>query len=148
MENRNGLVLDFELTEANGYAERDAAVAMLKRERRRRPKSRRPRRITLAADAGYDAREFIGRCRDLRVTPHVAQKKHSAIDRRTTTHIGYALSTRARRLIEKIFGWMKTTGAFRRSRFKGRPKTAFAAGIVAASYNLLRLSNLPSPVTR
>ncbi len=147
MENRSGLVLDFELTEATGFAERDAAIEMLKRERRRRGNASKPRRLTLAADAAYDAREFVQRCRDLRVTPHVAQKKHSAIDRRTTAQPGYAISIRARRLVEKIFGWMKTAAAFRRTRFKGREKTAFAAGIVAASYNLLRLSNLSNPVS-
>lgn len=147
MENRSGLVLDLELTQAGGHAERDAAIDMLSRERRRRPKARRPRRITLAADAGYNAKEFVRRCRDLRVTPHLAHKQHSAIDGRTTTHAGYAASIRARRLVEKIFGWMKTAAAFRRTRFRGRRKTAFSATIVAATYNLLRLSRLPSPVT-
>ena len=142
MENRNGLIVDFELTEANGYAERDAAIAML--DRQRRGKGRKPRRITLAADAGYDAREFVRRCRERRVTPHVAQKKHSAIDGRTTSHPGYAVSTKARRLIEKIFGWMKTAAAHRRTRFRGRRRTAFSTVLVAASFNLLRLSRLPA----
>ncbi len=142
MENRNGLIVDFELTEANGYAERDAAIAML--DRQRRGKGRKPRRITLAADAGYDAREFVRRCRERRVTPHVAQKKHSAIDGRTTSHPGYAVSTKARRLIEKIFGWMKTAAAHRRTRFRGRRRTAFSTVVVAASFNLLRLSRLPA----
>ncbi len=149
MENRHGLLVDFELTEANGFAEREAAIEMLKRQRKRkrRRRGRKPRRITLGADAGYDAKNFVRQCRELRVTPHLAQKKHSAIDGRTTGRSGYAVSVRARRLIEKIFGWMKTTGAFRRTRFRGRPKTAFAAKLVAASYNLLRLSRLPGPVT-
>jgi hypothetical protein len=88
MENRNGLIVDFELTEATGYAERDAAIAMLDRQRRRRRKGPKLRRITLAAAAAYDAREFVKRCRERRVTPHVAQKKHSAIDGRTTSHPG------------------------------------------------------------
>jgi IS5 family transposase len=144
MENRHGLIVDFEVTEANGYAERDAAIAMIDR-LPRRTKAGRRRRITLAADKGYDAKEFVHRCRLRRVTPHVAQKKHSAIDRRTTSHSGYAVSTVARRLTEKIFGWMKTTGAHRRTRFKGRRKTAFSAVLVAATFNLLRLSRIPSP---
>ncbi len=147
MENRHGLVVDIELTEANGFAERDAAIEMLERQRKRRRTGPKPRRITLGADAGYDARNFVEACRQLRVTPHLAQKKHSAIDGRTTSKAGYAISVRARRLIEKIFGWMKTTGAFRRTRFRGRRKTGFAARIVAASFNLLRLSRIPSPVT-
>lgn len=143
MENRNGLIVDFELTEANGHAERDAAIEMLDRQRRDK-KGRKPRRVTLGADAGYDAKEFVKRCRDRRVTPHLAQKKHSAIDGRTTSHPGYAVSVRARRLIEKIFGWMKTAAAHRRTRFRGKRKTAFSTLIVAASFNLLRLSNLPA----
>jgi len=143
MENRNGLIVEFEVTEANGYAERDAAIEMLDRQQARRgKKSRKPRRRTLAGDAGYDAKEFVKRCRERRVTPHVAQKKHSAIDGRTTSKVGYALSTRARRLIEKIFGWMKTAAAHRRTRFRGRRKTAFSTVIVAASFNLLRISRL------
>jgi transposase len=144
MENRNGLIVDFEVTEANGHAERDAAIKMLDRQRRHRGKGRSPRRITLAADAGYDAKEFVKRCRERRITPHVAQKKHSAIDGRTTSRPGYAVSTRARRLVEKIFGWMKTAAAHRRTRFKGRSRTAFSTILVAASFNLIRLSRLPA----
>ena len=147
MENRHGLLVDFVLTEATGATEREAAIEMLKRQRKRRRRGRKPRRITLGADTGYDAKNFVQQCRELRVTPPLAQKKHSAIDRRTTGRTGCAVSVRARRLIEKIFGWMKTTGAFRRTRFRGRDKTAFAAKLVAATYNLLRLSRLPGPVT-
>ena len=139
MENRNGLIIDFEVTEANGYAERDAAIDMLDRQRGRGAPGRR----TLGADAGYDAKEFVRRCRERGVTPHVAQKKHSAIDARTTRHPGYAVSVRARRLIEKIFGWMKTAAAHRRTRFRGKRKTAFNTVIVAASFNLLRLARIP-----
>jgi transposase len=143
MENRNGLIVDFEVTAATGFAERDAAIAMLDRQRRRR-RGGKPRRTTLAADAGYDAREFVRRCRERRVTPHVAQKKHSAIDGRTTSHPGYAVSTRARRLVEKIFGWMKEAALHRRTRFKGRRKTAFSTVLVPATFNLLRLTRLPA----
>jgi transposase len=144
MENRHGLIVDFEVTQANGYAERDAAIAMLDR-LPGRTGSRKSRRVTLAADKGYDAKEFVRRCRDRRVTPHVAQKKYSAIDGRTTSHSGYAASTVARRLTEKVFGWMKTTGAHRRTRFKGLRRTAFNTVLVAATLNLLRLSRIPSP---
>ena len=142
MENRNGLAVGFELTEANGRAEPEAALDMLQGEQARKG-SMKPRRITVAADKAYDTAAFVRRCRELRVTPHVAQfiakNRGSRIDGRTTRHPGYAMSTRARRLIEKIFGWMKTVGGIRRSRFRGREKTAFAATIVTAAYNLLRM---------
>lgn len=160
MDNRSGLAVDFELTEANGRAERVAALAMVDRERARRTKkqrkkrkkmaksskrkNRRGRRMTLAADKGYDTRDFVRDCRERHVTPHVAQNQHarrrSAIDRRTVRHSGYRASSRARLLIEKIFGWMKTIGGFRRTRFRGRRKTGASGLMVAATYNLLRIS--------
>jgi len=143
MENRNGLLVDFEVTPADNFAERAAALRMLRRQRKRRHRGRKPRRLTLAADAGYQVRSFIEQCRELRVTPHIALgKRRRILDRRTTGTSGYASSIRARRLIEKIFGWMKTTGAFRRTRFRGRAKTDFAGRLVAAAYNLLRISRL------
>lgn len=157
MENRNGLVVDMELTEATGTAERDAAIEMVERRRKKRrrkrkrqkaarKKSRKPRRMTLAADKAYDTKDFVRRCRELRVTPHVAQFQHarrrSAIDGRTTRHPGYRISQRARWRVEKIFGWMKEVAGFRRSRFRGRRRTEAAALLVASTFNLLRISNL------
>lgn len=157
MENRHGLIADFEVTTATGTAEREAAISLLDRERARRKQKRKQqkssrrrnkkgRRLTLAADKGYDTRDFVRACRERRVTPHVAQNQHarrrSAIDRRTTTHPGYRISGRKRLLIEKIFGWMKTIGGSRRSRFRGRARTRSSCLIVAAAYNLLRLSKL------
>jgi transposase len=156
MENRSGLMVDFEVTEATGKAERQAALDMIDRERKRRKKkrklaksskkrNRKGRRITLAADKGYDTRDFVRDCRERGVTPHVAQNQHarrrSAIDARTTRHPGYRQSGRARLLIEKIFGWMKAAGGFRRSRFRGREKTRASGLLVAATFNLMRLSN-------
>lgn len=162
MENRHGLATDFELTEASGYAEREAALEMVDRERERRDRrerkskrktqkasrrrSKKGRRMTLAADKGYDTRDFVRDCRERRVTPHVAQNqqqnRRSAIDGRTTRHPGYKVSTIARRLIEKLFGWAKTVGGFRRSRFRGRAKTRAAGFIVFATYNLMRIAKL------
>jgi transposase len=157
IENRNGLVVDAEVTEATGTAERDAALTMLWRERERRDskrkdqrqqrkKNRKYRRITLAADKSYDTRDFVRRCRELRVTPHVARFAHarrrSSIDARTTRHPGYRMSTTARMLVEKVFGWLKTHGGLRRTRFRGRTRTAAAAYVTLAAYNLLRISNL------
>lgn len=162
MENRNGLLVDFDVSEASGTAERDAAVELVDAERKRRAKKQRKakkkqqqaqrrrnkkgRRMTLAADKGYDTRGFVRACRERQVTPHVAQYQHarrrSAIDGRTTHHPGYRVSQRARLLIEKIFGWMKTIGGFRRSRFRGRQRTRAAGLMVAAAYDLVRIANL------
>lgn len=159
MENRHGLVTDFELTEANGYAEREAALEMVDREKQRRKRKKKRKRTkasrrrnkkgrtrTLAADKGYDTRDFVRGCRERHITPHVAQNQHarrrSAIDGRTTRHPGYRLSATARLLIEKIFAWMKTIGGFRRSRFRGREKTRASGLMVAAAYNLLRITKL------
>lgn len=117
MENRNGLVVGFTITEANGYAERAAALELLKAERERRP-GKKGRRITVGADRGYAARNFVEGCRSLRITPHVAEYdngKRQRLDSRTKNHPGYALSARARLRIEKVFGWMKGVGGLRRS---------------------------------
>lgn len=159
MENRNGLMTGFELTEASGYAERAAALDMVDREKNRRErkkkrkqrkasrrKNKKRRTMTLAADKGYDTRDFVRDCRERHITPHVAQNQHarrrSAIDGRTTRHPGYRLSATARLLIEKIFGWMKTVGGFRRSRFRGRARTRASGLMVAATYNILRMIKL------
>ena len=148
MENRHGLIADFELTRATGTAEREAALAMASRQQIRRGNRRRHRRMTLGADKGYDTKAFVASARQMGVTPHVAQFQHarrsSAIDGRTTRHRGYSMSQRSRLLIEKIFGWMKTIGGFRRSRFRGSQRTALAGRLVAATYNLLRISRLAS----
>lgn len=140
MENRNGLILDFRVTEANGRAEREAGLEMAKK------RARKGRRIKLAADKGYDTKDFVAGCREHGIVPHVAQNQHarrrSAIDGRTTRHPGYARSQVARMLIEKIFGWMKTVGGLRRTRLRGRQKTEAASFSIAAAYNLLRMSKL------
>ncbi len=140
MENRNGLIVDFRIDDANGFAERRAALAMLKNN------VVKDRRITVAGDKGYDTADFVADCRAINVTPHIAQtadpRRSSAIDARTTRHAGYLVSQRKRKLVEEIFGWMKTFGGFRRTRFRGRRRTQLAATIVAAAYNLLRVCRL------
>jgi IS5 family transposase len=141
MENRNGLLVDLRLTEASGVAERETAIAMLDAAL---PGSRR---VTVGADAGFMARGFLDACRARNVTPHVALKRKSPspLDDRTTRHRGYALSQRARKRIEEIFGWMKTVGNFRRTRYRGVAKTQLAALLVGTAYNLLRISKLLTP---
>jgi transposase len=140
MENRNGLIVDFRVDEANGYAERTTALEML------HDNVLKERRITVAGDKGYDTADFVADCRWMGVTPHIAQtsdqRRSSAVDGRTTRHAGYSVSQRKRKLVEEIFGWMKTVGNFRRTRFKGKNRTQLAAHLVAAAYNLLRVARL------
>ena len=138
MENRNGLVVDTRLTVATGTAEREAAVAMA---------SVLPgqNRVTMGADKGYDSRDFIDALRELRVTPHVAQRtkrRRSAIDGRTVRHRGYAVSQRVRKRIEEIFGWIKTVGNLGKTRHRGRERVAWMFTFTAAAYNLVRMRNL------
>jgi transposase len=141
MENRNGLLVDFEVTKATGTAEEEAAEAMLKRQAR---KGIRPK--TLGGDKGYDTRDFVATLRRRQITPHVAanteRRGGSAIDGRTTRHRGYEISQRIRKKVEEIFGWMKTIGGFRRTRVKGEIRTQLAGWFVAAAYNLLRIAKL------
>jgi transposase len=136
MENRNGLVVALTVTAATGTAEREAALEMLD------TAVPGTRRITLAADKGYDTREFVAECRERHVTPHIARKKHSTIDGRTVRHAGYELSQKVRKRVEEIWGWMKTIGGFRKTRFRGRERTQLAAELIAAAYNLLRIAKL------
>jgi transposase len=136
MENRSGLVVDMSVVAATGHAERDTALAMLE-------KLGGTKRVTVGADRGYDTADFVDDCRGFGVSPHVAQhmnRRRSAVDQRTTRHAGYAVSQRIRRRIESIFGWMKTTGGFARTRVRGIARTQLAAQFVGAAYNLLRLA--------
>ena len=124
MENRNGMLTDFQMSSVTGTAERDAVPVLLDeaRERGFHPK-------TMGGDKNYDPRECVAAMRQRRVTPHVAQNtsgRSSAIDGRTTRHAGYALSQRARKRVEEIFGWMKTVGGFHRTRYRGLDRTSLA----------------------
>lgn len=139
MENRSGLVVDACLTLADGHAERVAALHMIE------PRADRPTAITLGADKGYDAEDFVNELRSMRVTPHVAQNasgRRSAIDRRTTRYGGYAVSQRIRKRIEEAFGWIKTVAGQRKTRFRGRDRVGWAFTFAAAAYNLVRLPKL------
>jgi transposase len=137
-ENRNGLVVDTRLTLASGTAERDAAAAMLEHKSA-------GRRVTLGGDRGYDTAGFVGKLRDLQVTPHVAQNmtnRRSAIDARTTRHDGYAVSQRKRKRVEEVFGWLKTVALQRKTRFRGPDRVGWMFTLAAAAYNLVRMRNL------
>jgi transposase len=138
MENRNGLVAEVSLTQATGYAEREAALQLLGRQGGRH-------RRTVAADKGYDTRDFVAGCRALEVTPHLARNttnRRSAIDERTTRHPGYAISQRVRKRVEEIFGWVKTVGGGRKLRYIGLERNHQWAVFTAAAYNLVRIINL------
>ena len=135
MDNREGLVVDVRLTLADGAGERDAAVEML-------ASAPGTRRITVGADRGYDTRGFVEECRNLKVTPQVAQKQRSAIDRRTTRHDGYRFSQRARKRIEEVFGWVETVGGGRKLRYRGIARNRLWAEMTIAGYNLVRLAKL------
>jgi transposase len=137
MENRNGLLLDLRIAEASGTAERRVALDLVDEH------LPGEHRITLGADKGYHTREFIAECRKRLVTPHVADKaKHSMLDRRTTARAGYSQSQRVRKRVEEIFGWTKTTGNFRRTRYRGAERTQLSAYVVGAAYNLTRIARL------
>jgi transposase len=141
MENRHGLLLDFQVTTATGTAERDAVPRLIDGARVR---GFHPR--TLGADKSYDTQECVRALRAKGVTPHVAQNtagRRSAIDGRTTSWPGYAVSQRIRRRVEEIFGWMKTVGGLRKTRYRGLERVDFAGYLVATAYNLVRLVDCP-----
>lgn len=112
MENRNGLLTEVEVLPASGTAERDAGLIMIESIPGDRP-------VTVAADRSYGTKDFVAECRHMNATPHVAQKRNSAIDGRTTRHAGYAVSQRKRKLVEDILGWIKTIGGMRMLRHRG-----------------------------
>ncbi|MER9197583.1 IS5 family transposase [Mesorhizobium australicum] len=139
MENRHGLLVDACLTLADGHAERVAALHMIE------PRAERPQAITLGADKAYDAEDFINELRSMKVTPHVAQNtngRRSAIDRRTTRHVGYVVSQRIRKRIEEAFGWIKVIAGQEKTKFRGRDRVGWAFTFAAAAYNLVRLPKL------
>jgi len=144
VENRNGLIVNSEVFEANGTAERDAALVMLEQ-------IPGTKQVTVGGDKAYDTADFVAECRNLKVTPHVAQNVErpggSAIDARTTQHVGYAISQRKRKRIEECFGWLKTIALLRKVRHRGIFKVAWNFTFAAAAYNLIRMRNLTIQAT-
>lgn len=139
MENRSGLIVDARLTRVSGHAERLAALEMIEF------LADRPRAVTLGADRGYDAADFVEELRGHNVRPHVARntsRRRSAIDGRTTRHPGYAASQRIRKRIEEAFGWIKTVAGMGPTKLRGRAKVDWAVTFAAAAYNLVRLPKL------
>jgi transposase len=144
MENRSGLIVDARLTRVSGHAERLAALDMVQHW------ADRPGAVTLGADRGYDAADFVEELRGINVRPHVAQNisgRRSAIDQRTTRHPGYAASQRIRKRIEEAFGWIKGVGGLRQTKLRGLAKVDWAFTFVATAYNLVRLPKLIGATT-
>ncbi|MGA7848582.1 MAG: IS5 family transposase [Terriglobales bacterium] len=143
VENRNGLIVDAEVFQANGTAERDAALIMLE-------KLPGTQKVTVGGDKGFDTFGFVAECRHLQVVPHVAQNLGrcggSAIDGRTTRHSGYRLSQRKRKRIEECFGWLKTIALMRKVRHRGVCKVHWIFTLACAAYNLVRMRNLATAV--
>jgi len=143
-ENRNGFIITTEVFQAKGTAERDAALVMLEQ-------IPGGHRITVGADKAYDTRNFVSECRNMKVTPHVAQNTKrsggSAIDGRTARHKGYEVSQKKRKRIEECFGWLKTIALMRKVRHRGIEKVGWVFTFAAAAYNLVRMRKLlASPV--
>jgi len=154
MENRNGLIVDCELTKASGTAERDAALAMIKRSRKSRTRMVRRTRITLGADKGFDAEDFVLALKGLKITPHIAINartystgtiRKTAVDGRTTRHKGYVISQRCRKRIEESFGWVKTIGAAAKLKVRGLAKAKGFFTFQMIAYNLVRIPKLLAP---
>ena len=139
IENRHGLVVDTELLQANGTAERDAALVMAERI----PGTSRK---TVAGDKGYDTHDFVTELRGMNITPHVAQNVNrrggSAIDGRTTRHSGYRVSQQRRKIVEEFFGWLKTIAGQRKTKYRGLWRVGWAFTFAAAAYNLVRMRTL------
>jgi hypothetical protein len=146
MENRHGMIVDALVTQADGTAERDAALLMLHAKWRSRWRHGRRGPISVGADKAYDTRDFVETVREMGIRPHVAQNTNrsggSAIDGRTSRHEPYSISQAKRPLIEKAFGWMKQTGGMRKTKLRGLAKVAWQFLMTAAAFNLWRLPKL------
>jgi IS5 family transposase len=139
MENRHGLVVDAQVTVVTGTSEVDTALTLLDQ----LPPT--ARRRTVAGDKAYDQERFVEEARARKFTPHVAQNtsnRRSAIDGRTTRHVGYQESQRRRKLVEQTFGWKKTVGLLRKLRHRGSDRVGWIFTFTAAVYDMVRLRTL------
>jgi transposase len=149
IENRNGLAVGGGVSQATGTAERDTALALIDGRNCRQ-------RITLGADKRYDVMQFVHDLRARSVTPHIAIDGHlsktgiprkTAVDGRTTRHIGYGISQRCRKRIEEVFGWIKSSAGLAKVKLRGRDRVDAAFTLALAAYNLIRLPKLLGAVT-
>jgi transposase len=142
-DNRHGLVVNAMVTKADGHAEREAAKVMI--HDARQVVGNAETEITLGADKGYDAAEFVEELQRLKVTPHIAQNKsgrRSAVPDEIAATEGYALSQRKRKLIEQGFGWAKFVGPIRQVMVRGIKKVDQLFVMTMAAYNLVRMRTL------
>jgi hypothetical protein len=142
-DNRHGLVVNARVSCADGHAEREAAKVMINDARQ--AASDAAAQITLGADKGYDAEEFIEACQQMKVTPHVAQNtsgRRSAVPDEIARSVGYAISQQKRKLIEQGFGWAKTVGRMRQVMVRGLKKVDQMFVLNMAAYNLVRMRSL------
>jgi transposase len=142
-DNRHGLVVNARVSRADGYAEREAAKVMINDARQ--ASNNAVAQITLGADKGYDAQEFIEACEQMKVTPHVAQNtsgRRSAVPDAIARSVGYAISQQKRKLIEQGFGWAKTVGRMRQVMVRGLKKVDQMFVLNMAAYNLVRMRSL------
>jgi hypothetical protein len=139
MDHRHGLIVDVEVSEADGFAERATAIKLLDRNNSRE-------RRTVSADKAYDTAQFVADCRERGITPQVAMNitahRGSAIDARTTRHAGYIASQRMRKRIEECFGWSKDGRPLRKMKLYGKRKVEFLTTLTVGIYTLLRVTNL------
>jgi transposase len=151
MENRNGLTVDCEVTNASGTAERETALAMVKRSRKGRTRTMRKARVTLSADKGFDAEDFVRALKGQNVTPHIAinartyptgKVRKTAVNGRTTRHKGYEISQRCRKRIEESFGCAKTIGGAAKIKLRGLAKAKGFFTFQMIAYNLIRIPKL------
>ena len=151
MENRNGLIIDCEVTPATGTAEREAALTMITRSRKGKARTVRKTRVTLGADKGFDTEDFVLTLKTRNVTPHIAVNartystgtvRKTAVDGRTTRHKGYGISQRCRKRIEESFGWAKTIGGAAKLKLRGLAKANGFFTFRMIAYNLIRIPKL------
>ena len=143
MENRQGLIVDAMVTQADGTAERDAGLLMVHRKWRRNRRWKPEAVMSLGADKAYDTRDFVATLEAMGVQPHIAQNSNrpggSAVAPQTVAQPGYEVSQRKRPLIEKAFGWMKQTGGMRKTKLRGIRKVGWQFLMTAAAFNLWRI---------
>jgi IS5 family transposase len=146
MENRHGLAVGCGVSQATGTAERDEALELIDDYR-----GESERRMTLGADKAYDVTPFVLELRARSVTPHIAidghltktgKRRKTAVDGRTTRHIGYDISQRCRKRIEEVFGWIKSSAGLAKVKLRGRDRVDAAFTLALAAYNLVRLPKL------
>jgi transposase len=141
MENRHGLCMDLRIEDAVAKTEGEVALTLLEEHK----KIHRATPKTVGADKSYHNKDFVQGCREKGIKPHVSpieNREVDGLDNRTLKSKGFETSTRIRKRIEEIFGWVKTVGGFRKSRYRGKERTQMSAYFVAGAYNLLRMANL------